>query len=146
MCEPKSNRGMDFKKLKQFKLALLTKQGWRLQMDHTSLVYRVLEAKYFPTCEFIEASMGNNLSYTWQSIMAAQPVVREGIKWRVGNGRNIWVRSDKWLPSALAHKVASPRLFLLPNTLVGELIDQENVRWKLEVLAVLFLSYEVDII
>ena len=115
-------------------------------MDHTSLVYRVLEAKYFPTCEFIEASMGNNLSYTWQSIMAAQPVVRGGIKWRVSNGRNIWVRGDKWLPSALAHKVASPRLFLLPNTLMGELIDQENVRWKLEVLVVLFLSYEVDII
>ena len=98
MCEPKSNGGMGFKKLKQFNLALLTKQGWRLQTDHTSLVYRVLKAKYFPTCEFIEASMENNPSYAWRSIMAAQSVVREGIKWRVGNGRNIQIWGDKWLP------------------------------------------------
>ena len=44
MCEPKSSGGMGFKKLKQFNLALLAKQGWRLQTDHTSLVYRVLKA------------------------------------------------------------------------------------------------------
>lgn len=91
MCEQKSNGGMGFKKLKQFNLTLLAKQGWRLQTDHTSLVYKVLEAKYFPTCEFIEESMGNNPSYTWRSIMASQPMVREGIKWRIGNGRNIRV-------------------------------------------------------
>ena len=71
MCEPKSSGGMGFKKLKQFNLALLAKQGWRLQMDHSSLVYRVLKVKYFPRYEFIEASMGNNPSYTWRSIMAA---------------------------------------------------------------------------
>ena len=29
---------------------------------------------------------------------------------------------------------------------MGELIDQENVRWKSNVLATLFLPYEVDII
>ncbi|KAL0006221.1 hypothetical protein SO802_013782 [Lithocarpus litseifolius] len=32
------------------------------------------------------------------------------------------------------------------DTLVGELIDHEKVRWKAEVLAALFLPYEVDII
>ena len=63
MCESKSSGGMGFKKLKQFKLALLAKQGWRLQTNHTSFIYRVFKAKYFPTCEFIEVSMGNNLSY-----------------------------------------------------------------------------------
>ena len=146
MCEPKSNGGMGFKKLKQFNLALLTKQGWKLQTDHTSLVYRVLKAKYFPTCEFIEASMENNPSYAWRSIMAAQSVVREGIKWRVGNGRNIQIWEDKWLPSTPTHRVASPRLFLHPDTLVGQLIDQENVIWKSDVLAALFLPYEIDII
>ncbi|XP_075655168.1 uncharacterized protein LOC142625382 [Castanea sativa] len=146
MCQPKSNGGMGFKKLKQFNLALLAKQGWRLQTDHTSLVHRVLKAKYFPTCEFIEASMGSNPSYSWRNIMAAQAVVRDGIKWRVGNGRNIRIWVDRWLPSGPTHRVASPRLFLHPDTLVGELIDQENARWKSDVLAALFLPYKVDII
>ena len=44
MCEPKSSGGIGFKKLKQFNLALLAKQGWRLQTDHSSLVYRVPDA------------------------------------------------------------------------------------------------------
>ena len=114
-------------------------------MDHSSLVYRVLEAKYFPRCEFIEASMGNNPSYTWRSIMAAQHIVREGIKWWVENGNSIWIWGDKWLPSILTHKVASPRSFLHPDTL-GQLIDHENYQWKTKVLAALFLLYEVDII
>ena len=48
MCEPKSKRGMGFKSLKLFNLALLAKKGWRLQVGHDSLVYRVLKAKYFP--------------------------------------------------------------------------------------------------
>ena len=47
MCEPKSKRGMGFKSLKLFNLALLAKKGWRLQVGHDSLVYRVLKAKYF---------------------------------------------------------------------------------------------------
>ena len=56
MCEPKSNRGMAFKNLKLFNLALLAKQGWRHQVGHDSLVYRVLKVKYFPICDFIHAS------------------------------------------------------------------------------------------
>ena len=107
------------------------------------MVYRVLKAKYFPRCEFIEASMGNNPSFTWRSIMAAQHIVREGIKWRVGNGNSIRIWGDKWLPTIPTHKVASPRLFLHPDTLVGEIIDHENVWWKTEALAALFLPYEV---
>ena len=91
-------------------------------------------------------SMGNNPSFTWRSIMAVQHIVREGIKWRVGNGNSIRIWGDKWLPTIPTHKVASPRLFLHPDTLVGEIIDHENFWWKTEALAALFLPYEVDII
>ena len=58
MCESKSSGGMGFKKLKQFKLALLAKQGWRLQTNHTSLVYRVFKAKYFPHVSLSKCLLG----------------------------------------------------------------------------------------
>ena len=67
-------------------------------MGHESLVYKVLKAKYFPRSDFINASIGHNPSYTWRSIMAAQNLVKKGIRWRIGNGANVRVWMDKWLP------------------------------------------------
>ena len=64
LCSPKAKRGLGFKKLKEFNLGLLAKQGWQLQHRHDTLVYRVLKVKYFPHCEFSQASLGNNPSYT----------------------------------------------------------------------------------
>ena len=86
LCQIKEEKRHWFKQLKQFNLALLAEQGWRFQMKHDSLVYRVLKAKYFPKCDFINASMVNNLSFTWRSILAAQNLVRFGMRWRIGNG------------------------------------------------------------
>ena len=146
MCEPKSNGGMGFRQLKQFNLALLAKQGWRLQTKQDSLAYRVLKAKYFPKCEFVEASLGNNPSFSWRSIMAAQNLVREGIQWRVGNGTNIRIWSDKCLSSPSTYRVASPRQFLHQDTRVSELIDQATANWKTDVLHALFLPHEADVI
>ena len=55
MCEPKCDGGMGFKNLKLFNKAFLAKQGWHVQMGGDSLVYKVLKAKYFPTCNFVHA-------------------------------------------------------------------------------------------
>ena len=55
--------GMGLKLLKSFTLALLAKQGKRLQMAHNSIVYRVYKAKYFKDYDFTQATLGNNLSY-----------------------------------------------------------------------------------
>ena len=146
MCEPKSNRGMGFKNLKLFNLALLAKQGWRLEVGHDSLVYRVLKARYFPRCDLIHASMGNNPSYTWRSLMAAQNLVKEGLRWRVGNGASIRVWEDRWLLVPSTYKVTSPRLFLQADTWVQELINEATAEWKSSVIDALFLPHEADII
>ena len=137
---------MGFKQLKHFNMALLAKQGWRLQTNQNSLVYWVLKARYFPRCDFIEASLGNNPSYLWHSIMSAQNLVRDGARWRVGNGNNIRIWGDKWLPSFSTYKVASPRLFLNQDTRVSELIDQATASWKTSVIDAFFIPYEAKVI
>ncbi|XP_075654883.1 uncharacterized protein LOC142625058 [Castanea sativa] len=53
MCSPKESGGMGFRDLKAFNLALLAKQGWRLQTCTNSLFYRVFRAKYFPEGDFL---------------------------------------------------------------------------------------------
>ena len=70
MCLSKEKGGMGFTDLKTFNLALLAKQGWRLQTNSSSLFHRVYKAKYFPMCDFLEADMGRQPSYAWRSLMA----------------------------------------------------------------------------
>ena len=146
LCSPKAEGGLGFKKLKEFNLALLAKQGWQLQHRHDTLVYRVLKAKYFSHCEFSQASLGNNPSYTWRSIMAAQTIVKQGLWWRIGNGEHVQVWGDKWLPTPSTYKVTSPRMFMHDQTMVSELIDKENASWKTEVVDALFLPHEAEVI
>ncbi|KAK9985868.1 hypothetical protein SO802_030819 [Lithocarpus litseifolius] len=146
LCESKEKSGMGFKQLKQFNLGLLAKQSWRLQMQHNSLAYRVLKAKYFPNCDFIHAPLGTNLSFTWRSIRAAEELVKFGLRWRIGNGDSVRVWEDKWLPTATTYKVSSPRLFLDPDTWVGELINKEEACWKTEAINSLSLPHEAEVI
>lgn len=55
MCMPKEEGGLGFRDLKAFNLALLAKQGWRLQNESNSLVHRVFKAHYFLDGDFLSA-------------------------------------------------------------------------------------------
>lgn len=109
-------------------------------------MYRVLKAKYFPHCEFSQASLGSNPSYMWRSIMATQAIVKHGRRWRIGNGEHVRVWGDKWLPTPSTYKVTALRIFLQAQTKVSELIDKENASWKSEVVDALFLPHEAEVI
>ena len=86
LCTPKERGGMGFRDLKDFNLALLAKQGWRILKNQSSLIHRVFKAKYFAQCSFREAQLGRRPSYAWRSIMAAREVLERGSKWSIGNG------------------------------------------------------------
>lgn len=55
LCKPKSMRGMGFRKLHDFNLALLGKQTWRLLNDENSLVAKVFKSRYFPKCSILDS-------------------------------------------------------------------------------------------
>ena len=68
------------------------------------------------------------------------------MRWRVGNGSDIRIWGDKWLPASSTFKIASPRQFLHHDTRVSGLIDYTTASWKSSVLDSLFLSHEAELI
>ena len=76
--------------------------------------------------------------------MAAQDLVKGGVMWRVGNGRDVRVWGDRWLPCSSYNRVISPRLFLHEDTQVGELIDTEVKCWKSSMVDSIFLPHEAE--
>ncbi|KAB2597795.1 ribonuclease H protein [Pyrus ussuriensis x Pyrus communis] len=43
--------------------------------------------------------MGRGTSWGWKGILQGRKILKSGIRWRVGDGRNIQVLEDPWLPT-----------------------------------------------
>lgn len=117
---------------------MLAKQGWRLLHHQDSLAARVMKEKYYLQQEFLSASLGASPSYAWHSILNSRPLLKEGLIWRVGDGKSIRIWRDKWLPSPVTHMVQSPVCELSPEAKVSELIDAETLWWKTPLISALF--------
>ncbi|KAF5470931.1 hypothetical protein F2P56_011417 [Juglans regia] len=69
----------------------------------------------------------------------------EGLVWRVGNGLNIKVWEDKWLPSKPSHRVQSPIKHLNAKAKVVELLGNGG-NWDIEVVKATFNEEEAEVI
>lgn len=66
------------------------------------------------------------------------------MRWRVGNGEDIRVWSDPWLPGTQTRKVLSSRGNSPIDLRVGALIDHTTRRWNEQLIATLLAPFEVD--
>jgi hypothetical protein len=146
MGKSKARGGLGFRDLEVFNKALLSKQLWRLLQAPDSLTAKILKAKYYPSRSILEAQLGNRPSYLWRSFMAAQPVLKNGLHWRIGNGDNIFVWHDQWLPRPTTYKIFSPRKILEQNARVSVLIDQNTRMWNVGLILEVFLEDEAELI
>ncbi|KAA3455557.1 reverse transcriptase [Gossypium australe] len=135
--ELKDGGGLGYCNLAKFNLALFAKQGWRLIDNLKSLLARTLKAKYHPNSDFLSLELGNLPSYTWKSIWVAKGLLLSGLSWRVGNGRNIKIEEDVWVPNVnglLIKKTVNRQ----DVTKVEDLIDNRNRIWRFELISSTF--------
>ena len=97
LCLPKDLGGMGFKELQKFNYVTLAKQVWRLLEKKTSLFHRFFKEIFFPSGNIFEPKEGNGF-FAWKSILKGREVIKKGAQWRVGNGKNILIYQDRWLP------------------------------------------------
>ena len=144
ITEPKGEGGLGFRDIHVFNLAMLAKQSWRFVQDPNSLCAQILGAKYFPNGDVLSATTRNNMSYTWRSILKGLKVLKNGIIWRVGDGRSIRIWEDPWLPREWTRRpITPPRNNLLVR--VDELIDQKRGIWDEELVRYIFWTQDVEL-
>jgi len=137
LCLPKAKGGMGFRDFESFNLALLAKQVWRLLCEPDSLCARVLRAKYYPDGKFLQAKRKSGSSYTWQSVLAGLECFKQGYIWRVGDGSQINIWHDHWIPNSHNMKVFAQRGNTLVST-VDELISPIDGQWDVQLIRSLF--------
>jgi hypothetical protein len=143
MCVPKNQGGMGFRDLHCFNLAMLAKQVWRLISEPDSLCASVLRAKYFSDGDIINCQLKKGSSYTWQSIWAGIQSFKRGYVWRVGDGNNINVWSDPWIPSSPNRRVTTRRGNIV-YAKVSDFIDEETDMWDEVLLSECFWPIDVQ--
>ncbi|XP_075659232.1 uncharacterized protein LOC142629133 [Castanea sativa] len=108
---------------------MLAKQGWRLLQDQSSLLHKCFKAQYFPRSNFLIAGDVPNSSYVWKSIIAAQPILKKGCCWRVGDGSSIKVTQDRWITNYPTNRVVHLPVAVDSEWRVSDLIDKDLQWW-----------------
>ena len=99
--------------------------------------------KYFPDGKLIEVKEKPGISYSWRSIVRGVQALKEGLIWRVGDGTQIDIWSDPWIPDGLTRRPITPRGQTLLRR-VSELIDPESGDWDRQLIKSIF--WEEDVI
>ncbi|KAL8108560.1 hypothetical protein AgCh_024870 [Apium graveolens] len=145
MSKKKSEGGMGFRNVRDFNVALLGKQGWRLLKYPDKLVSRVFKARYYPEGSFLNAKIGSNPSYIWRSVLESQSILKQGVGCRVGSGRNINIIEDPWL-SEVSDPYIHTRNDSIQNQKVSSLLEIDSNSWDEELINDVFDSRDASLI
>lgn len=104
MSMTKGKGGLGFRSLYGFNITLLGRLCWNLINNPSSLVARVLKARYYPHSHFLNSTVSSNYSYIWQGIIKAKEYLRDGFRCVLGDGRDIKAVQDPWLAKKPSHK------------------------------------------
>lgn len=145
LCSAKVDGEMGFRCLRDFNVALLGNQAWRLLSQPDKLVSRIFKARYFPNETFLTAKLGANPSYIWRSIHQAQSLIIQGVSCRIGNGEEVQILNTPWLPCVSDPFIHSNSESLI-NQQVVSLMHIGRKQWDLDIIHDIFEERGADLI
>ena len=77
--------------------------------------------------------------------MAAQGIIKRGMRWQVGSRNKIRLWRDKWVPRPSTYKVLTPEQ-TSKDAMVCELINRASNEWDIDILSQWFLPEDRDAI
>ncbi len=114
--------------------AMISKQYQRICNNPNLLVSKTLKAKYCPNENPHSHKPKKHASWIWKSIMDHNtPMLKQGI-WKIGNGQNIPLTH----PYQFRPKLDAPPPLLDQTTRVADLIHQDSLSWKADLINKLY--------
>jgi len=138
--QPKHKRGMGFRDMRSFNLAMLGKQGWRLITRPNSLCARVLKGRYYHDTEFLRTTRKKHASSTWRAILAGRNVLQRGLIRRVVDGDSTAIWGDRWIADHFDARPITPRVAGHPNLVSEQLTTSGS--WNVEAVRALVLPID----
>ena len=111
-------------------------------MYSESLCAKVLRAKYYPDGDLLSVTEKPGISYSWRSIVHGVQALKKGLIWRVGDGSQIDIWLDPWIPDGVTRRPITPKGHTLLRR-VSELIDPASGEWDSQLIKDVFWEEDV---
>ncbi|KAM0896693.1 hypothetical protein ACQ4PT_023020 [Festuca glaucescens] len=98
LTSPKDLVGVGFRDSRLMNQALLARQCWRIIKNPNNLCARLVKSIYYPRGNFLDTVFRQDVSHSWHGIEHGLELIKEGISSRIGNGNNVNIWRDNWLP------------------------------------------------
>ena len=142
---PKSVGGLGFRDIELFNDALLAKLTWRLLKNPDSLLGQTLLGKYCRNESLMECSSSGAMSHGWRGILAGREVLKLGLGWAIGDGRNVNLWTENWLSTSGAQRPIGPPTFEEKDMTVRDLLQADTAEWNVSEIRSHLPQYEADI-
>lgn len=132
--------------LHNFNLALLVKQAWKILHNLNGQWVKLFKSLYFTKDLFLIAKYRNNSYWAWKSILKGTNLLLKGLCWKVGNGNNIDIWKDPWIPNIINFRLnmvsqEPPQLHK-----VYQLINSITRVWNLNGIHSVIFSKDINIL
>lgn len=129
LCQPKLCGELRLKNLTLMNEALLMKIGWSIVVSPQSLWVQVCETKYGLNTKNLPTTLNNTTgSYLWKAIGNIWKPVLDGIRWAIGNGKQVRFWKHCWAADniLLEKQSIQPVPIELESKYVAELITPDG--------------------
>ncbi|KAJ4814221.1 RNA-directed DNA polymerase (reverse transcriptase)-related family protein [Rhynchospora pubera] len=128
---PKHQGGLGLKDLRKFAQSVHMRYLWSLISESKSLWVQLVKAKYLQRGT-IWSTKGSNRSTTfWKALLTARSLLRDHIRWNIGDGRKCKAENQPWFDLWLNYQ---PINAVQRNLLVADLVNEANGGWYNEKL------------
>ncbi|KAF9610276.1 hypothetical protein IFM89_021837 [Coptis chinensis] len=128
--KPKLYGSLGVRNLQHTNLALLAKKGWEVIASNKSLWIDIVKAKYLRNQDFLTVCPKPLDSRVWRDILKARTVLTKGLGWEIGNGSDINLFTERWIPNK--EGITAP-IYSNPTVkpiFVSDLIDSNTRKWR----------------
>lgn len=107
-------------------------------------IVKVLKAMYFSNIDFLSCKIKSGSSFVWKSFLWGCEVIKTSSRWKVDNGRSIFIYTDNWMPRPLSFKPISSKT-LSSDSEVWDLLINGN-EWNKQFIKSNFLPIDAELI
>lgn len=104
-----------------------------------------MKGRYYGDTNFLNAKVCSKASYIWKSLIHGRDLLRQGLRFVIGDGSLIDVWADLWLPTH-PPRPPIPRLHFDENIMVADWIYETKTGWNEEIVHALVTEEDANII